>query len=127
MTDEEGNMVWRGQYSGWGKLLHEEKANNHIHQLFRLQNQYADEETGLHYNFFRYYDAHCGRFTKQDPIGLAGGMNSYLFAANAIQWIDPLGLQSIFERMVFNFMLILKVMEVMNLQYEDRMEIITFI
>ena len=77
MTDEAGNIVWRGQYSGWGKLLHEEKANNHIHQPFRLQNQYADEETGLHYNFFRYYDAHCGRFTQQDPIKLVGGENLY--------------------------------------------------
>ena len=44
MTDEAGKIIWRGQYSAWGKLLHEEKANNHIHQPFRLQNQYADEE-----------------------------------------------------------------------------------
>ena len=92
MTDEEGNIVWRGQYSGWGKLLHEEKANNHIHQPFRLQNQYADEETGLYYNFFRYYDAHCGRFTQQDPIGLMGGDNLYSFAPNTMGWIDSLGL-----------------------------------
>ena len=92
MTDEAGNIVWRGQYSGWGKLLHEEKANNHIHQPFRLQNQYADEETGLYYNFFRYYDAHCGRFTQQDPIGLMGGDNLYSFAPNTMGWIDSLGL-----------------------------------
>ena len=32
------------------------------------------EETGLHYNLFRYYDPHIGRFTQQDPIGLAGGI-----------------------------------------------------
>ncbi|ULJ61513.1 type VI secretion system tip protein VgrG [Wielerella bovis] len=92
MTDEEGNIVWRGQYSGWGKLLHEEKANNHIHQPFRLQNQYADEETGLHYNFFRYYDAHCGRFTQQDPIGLLGGENLYKYTTQPMRYIDPLGL-----------------------------------
>ena len=95
MTDEEGNIVWRGQYSGWGKLLHEEKANNHIHQPFRLQNQYADEETGLHYNFFRYYDAHCGRFTQQDPIGLIGGDNLYMFAPNVQKWVDLLGLKCV--------------------------------
>ena len=58
MTDEAGNIIWRGQYSAWGKLTEEEKANPSIHQPFRLQNQYVDEETGLHYNFFRYYDAH---------------------------------------------------------------------
>ena len=92
MTDEAGNIIWQGQYSAWGKLTEEEKINPHIHQPVRLQNQYADEETGLHYNFFRYYDAHCGRFTQQDPIGLAGGENLYAFAPNVQQWVDTLGL-----------------------------------
>ena len=94
MTDEAGKIIWRGQYSAWGKLTAEEKANPSIHQPFRLQNQYADEETGLHYNFFRYYDAHCGRFTQQDPIKLAGGDNLYAFAPNAQQWVDSLGLNN---------------------------------
>lgn len=40
-------------------------------------------------------DAHCGRFTQQDPIGLFGGENLYAFAPNALQWIDPLGLKCI--------------------------------
>ncbi|MBS4941786.1 MAG: hypothetical protein KHZ68_09085 [Rothia mucilaginosa] len=40
------------------------------HQPFRLQNQYADLETGLHYNFFRYYEPDAGRFVSQDSIGL---------------------------------------------------------
>ena len=93
MTDEAGNIIWRGQYSAWGKLTEEEKANPSIHQPFRLQNQYADEETGLHYNFFRYYDAHCGRFTQQDPIKLVGGENLYAFAPHAQGFIDPLGLE----------------------------------
>lgn len=35
--------------------------------------QYADRETGLHYNFFRYYEPDAGRFVNQNPIGLAGG------------------------------------------------------
>ena len=92
MTDEAGNIIWRGQYSAWGKLTEEEKANPSIHQPFRLQNQYVDEETGLHYNFFRYYDAHCGRFTQQDPIGLAGGDNLYVFAPNTMAFTDEFGL-----------------------------------
>ena len=37
-----------------------------------MQNQYVDRETGLHYNFFRYYEPDAGRFVNQDPIGLWG-------------------------------------------------------
>ncbi|WP_183133248.1 RHS repeat-associated core domain-containing protein, partial [Pseudomonas syringae] len=49
-------------------------------------------ETGLHYNTFRYYDPEIGRFTTQDPIGLAGGFNLYQYAPSPIGWIDPYGL-----------------------------------
>ena len=38
------------------------------YQPFHLQNQYADHETGLHYNFFRYYKPEVVRFVNQDPI-----------------------------------------------------------
>ncbi|WP_282601558.1 RHS repeat-associated core domain-containing protein, partial [Pantoea ananatis] len=58
----------------------------------RYAGQYADSETGLHYNLFRYYDPLVGRFTVQDPIGLEGGWNLYQYAPNPLSWIDPLGL-----------------------------------
>ena len=58
----------------------------------RFQGQYHDEETGLHYNRFRYYDPRVGRFTTQDPISLAGGINLYQYAPNPIGWVDPYGL-----------------------------------
>ncbi|WP_148097683.1 RHS repeat-associated core domain-containing protein, partial [Trabulsiella odontotermitis] len=41
---------------------------------------------------YRYYDPECGRFTTQDPIGLAGGLNLYQYAPNPLSWIDPWGL-----------------------------------
>lgn len=100
LTDEQGKICWYGDYSGWGKLkdgydLTEDKS---VHQPFRLQNQYADEETGLHYNFFRYYEPNMGRFTQLDPIGLAGGMNAYQFAPNVQGWLDSLGLRNSYVR-----------------------------
>jgi len=58
----------------------------------RFQGQYADEETGLRYNLFRYYDPDVGRFVSQDPIGLLGGVNTYRYAPDPLSWIDPLGL-----------------------------------
>ncbi|PWV99280.1 RHS repeat-associated core domain-containing protein, partial [Mangrovibacter plantisponsor] len=51
-------------------------------------------KTGLHYNLFRYYDPDSGRFTQQDPPGLAGGLNLYQYAPNAQGWVDPLGWMS---------------------------------
>ncbi|MCQ6463566.1 RHS repeat-associated core domain-containing protein, partial [Vibrio parahaemolyticus] len=64
----------------------------YFHQPLRLPGQYFDDETGLHYNLFRYYAPECGRFVSQDPIGLKGGINLYQYAPNPLSWIDPLGL-----------------------------------
>ncbi|WP_114921716.1 RHS repeat-associated core domain-containing protein [Neisseria elongata] len=94
MTNAGGNVVWSGDYSGWGKLTQESRLKLDIHQPFRLQNQYYDEETGLHYNFFRYYDPDIGRFTQQDPIKLLGGESLYAYAPNVQKWIDFSGLES---------------------------------
>ena len=92
MTDKDGNLLWFGNYTGWGRLKEETKVTDSAYQPFRLQNQYADRETGLHYNFFRYYEPDAGRFVNQDPIGLYGGDNLYRFSSNIQIWIDPLGL-----------------------------------
>ena len=92
MTDKDGNLLWFGNYTGWGRLKEETKVTDSAYQPFRLQNQYADRETGLHYNFFRYYEPDAGRFVNQDPIGLYGGENLYWFAPNVQIWVDFLGL-----------------------------------
>ena len=93
LTDAEGELRWEAQNSAWGKLLRETplQAPEYAQNL-RMQGQYLDRETGLHYNLFRYYDPDCGRFTQQDPIGLAGGINLYQYAPNALGWVDPWGL-----------------------------------
>ena len=93
MTDSQGKLLWKGRYDAWGQLIHDSNrhAQRTTHQPFRLQNQYFDQETGLHYNFLRYYEPALGRFITQDLIGLMGGMNLYRFANNAQKYIDPLG------------------------------------
>ena len=93
MTDEAGNLLWYANYKGWGGIREAHNLKD-AHQPFRLQNQYVDEETGLHYNLFRYYDPHIGRFTQQDPIGLAGGNNLYRFEGTVQNQVDPLGLDT---------------------------------
>ena len=61
----------------------------------RLQGQYHDHETGLHYNRYRYYYPEVGRFVGKDPVGYAGGLNVYQYVPNPVSWIDPLGLERI--------------------------------
>ena len=58
-----------------------------------LPGQYYDQETGLHYNYFRDYDPVIGRYVQGDPIGLKGGTNVYEYVNNQpLGLIDPYGL-----------------------------------
>ena len=91
MTDIHGNLLWYGEYTGWGLLKKDERVYRNMHQPFWLQKQYFDEETGLHYNLMRYYEAETACFINQGPIGLLGGSNLYRFAPNAQGWTDSSG------------------------------------
>ena len=95
LAGSDGNLAWIGQYRAWGKLTKATDGSGDpitTDNPFRFQGQYHDEETGLHYNRFRYYDPEIGRFTTQDPIELMGGANLYQYAPNPTGWVDPLGL-----------------------------------
>ena len=60
--------------------------------LFRYKGQYLDQETGLYYNRFRYYDPEVGSYISQDPIKLRGGLKFYSYVSNPTLWCDPYGL-----------------------------------
>ena len=56
-----------------------------------------DKETGSFYNYFRDYDPSIGRYTTFDPIGLAGGLNGYIYVGNdPTNYVDPLGLREMY-------------------------------
>ncbi|SFG44202.1 RHS repeat-associated core domain-containing protein, partial [Proteus mirabilis] len=65
---------------------------NYTECPFRFAGQYEDEESGLYYNRFRYYDKETGQYLSPDPIGLLGGLNPYGYVHCPTGWVDPFGL-----------------------------------
>ncbi|MFG6653497.1 RHS repeat-associated core domain-containing protein [Scandinavium sp. M-37] len=95
LLNEQGKVVWASRLSTWGKAeLWGQPANDEDRATCNLRfvGQYADAESGLHYNRFRYYDGETGQYLSPDPIGLAGGVNPYGYVHNPLSWVDPLGL-----------------------------------
>lgn len=90
LTDDQGKVVWKVRYKTYGNVAVKEVEE--VENNLRFQGQYFDEETGLHYNRFRYYNPNTGQFITQDPIGLLGGVNNYQYAPNPVGWVDPWGL-----------------------------------
>jgi len=91
LVDSANMLVWEATYTPFGEALvnpASEVVNN-----FRFAGQYYDSETGLHYNYHRYYDPEAGRYLRPDPIGMLGGVNFFTFATNnPINSVDPKGL-----------------------------------
>ncbi|HDR2167854.1 TPA: RHS domain-containing protein, partial [Enterobacter cancerogenus] len=91
LVSHDGKTAWSAEYDAWGNVLHEHNPSG-MEQLIRLPGQQYDEETGLYYNRYRYYDPAQGRYIMQDPIGLRGGWNVYQYPLNPVAYIDPKGL-----------------------------------
>jgi RHS repeat-associated protein len=91
MYDEHGNQTWSVENDIYGNIR-KQKTGNSSDCPFRYQGQYADEETGLYYNRFRYYAPAEGMYVSQDPIGLNGGFNLYQYSWDTNIYIDLFGL-----------------------------------
>ncbi len=91
LVKQNGAVVWSASYTAFGQATLEIQV---ITNNLRFPGQYADAETGLHYNNQRYYDPRIGRYRNADPIGFAGGNNFYTYTLNPLRFIDSLGLQS---------------------------------
>ncbi|MCF6189490.1 MAG: hypothetical protein L3J51_03340 [Cocleimonas sp.] len=86
VTNDKKENVWKAGHSPFGKAEIEIQI---ITLNLRLPGQYADQETGTHYNYLRDYDPQSGRYITSDPIGLAGGINTYSYAyQNPTKYID---------------------------------------
>jgi RHS repeat-associated protein len=105
VTDESGQVVWTASYLPFGEATVDEDpdGDGDFYKLdLRFPGQYFDPESGLNYNYFRTYDPATGRYLESDPIGLAGGANTYLYAeANPLRITDHFGLDTEFCRRPF--------------------------
>ncbi|WP_420884233.1 RHS repeat domain-containing protein [Shewanella chilikensis] len=108
LCDPQGQIHWRGEQglwqdfhqwrlSGTPKKYLEQAANEPLHCDLRYQGQIYDRETGLYYNRHRYYDPEICQYLSPDPIGLAGGTRPQAYVHNPLEWVDPLGLASLFD------------------------------
>jgi RHS repeat-associated protein len=90
LTDDSQAIAWKAVYTPFGGAV---PSISTVENPFRFPGQYYDQETGLHYNYFRYYNPQTGRYINPDPIGLEGGINLFLYAeSNPLRWIDLWGL-----------------------------------
>jgi RHS repeat-associated protein/uncharacterized repeat protein (TIGR02543 family) len=91
----DNKVVWAWESEAFGASLPDQNPSGLGNFVFNLRfpGQYDDQETGLFYNGFRDYDPSTGRYGESDPIGLAGGINTYAYAGgNPVNAVDPLGL-----------------------------------
>ena len=88
--DDNGNIVWQADYDIYGNIRNLHGSRKFI--PFRQLGQYEDDETGLYYNRFRYYDPRIGNYISQDPIRLAGGNPTlYGYVEDCNKLVDILG------------------------------------
>ncbi len=99
VADETGAVVESYRFDSWGRVLGVYDGNgtflaeSAIGNRILWQGREYSWKTGLYYFRARWYDPVSGRWLSNDPIGISGGLNQYVFCANnPVNSRDPLGL-----------------------------------
>ncbi|MGW7351775.1 RHS repeat-associated core domain-containing protein [Streptomyces sp. NPDC054784] len=93
LVTPDGDIAWQLRTTLWGTPLPgPARSTTTVDCPLRFPGQYADPETGLHYNYFRYYDPHTTRYLTPDPLGLSPAPNPHTYITNPHAETDPHGL-----------------------------------
>lgn len=93
LTDSTGTITTRYVYDPFGGTSALGPNNNSAAQYVGREN----DGVSLYYYRARYYSPTFGRFLSEDPLGLAAGINAYIYADdNPISFSDPSGMSKSF-------------------------------
>ncbi|MEV5952754.1 RHS repeat-associated core domain-containing protein [Streptomyces sp. NPDC051987] len=97
LVSPDGELAWKRLTTLWGLPMGVQSGGSAtsadaVACPLRFPGQYADAETGWHYNRHRHYDPETGHYTTPDPLGLLPAANDTAYVSNPYRWIDPLGL-----------------------------------
>ncbi|WP_327279324.1 RHS repeat-associated core domain-containing protein [Streptomyces sp. NBC_01205] len=87
-----GELAWQRRTTLWGVDFPTFTDATSVDCPLRFPGQYADPETSLNYNHFRYYDPENARYISVDPLGLEPAPNPNAYIRHPGTWSDPLGL-----------------------------------
>ncbi|MFE4967794.1 DUF6531 domain-containing protein [Streptomyces sp. NPDC056660] len=93
LVDDEGRIAWQSRSTLWGVTAW--SGGGSAYTALRFPGQYYDPESGLHYNFHRYYDPETARYLSPDPLGLGPSPNPFLYFLDPLLSADPYGLYEI--------------------------------
>ena len=88
LLDASGGVVSERTHTAWGVT---DGGPSDVETSLRFAGQQEDE-SGLFYNRFRYYDPDAGRYISADPLGIHEDTNVFAYGRNPVGWIDPFGL-----------------------------------
>ena len=96
IANQDNEPQWSWESKPFGETLPDEDVDKDGLSLsynLRFPGQYYDQETKKHYNFNRDYNPVTGRYVQSDPIGLEGGMNTFVYVnGKPLMYIDSRGL-----------------------------------